>query len=538
MTPFPRPQNHVYAYGTAGFRMNANLLPCAVFRSGIIAGARSRFLGGKVIGVMVTASHNPVEDNGVKIVDPMGEMLAAEWEVFAASVANLADEGMLDGAKKILPSGSLDTSSSSGKARVFVARDTRPSGPGLVAALKAGLALAGAEVTDFGELTTPQLHWMVRAANTQGDPVGCGGRHMVPSEAAYFHRLTDAFFALTAGSVGPGFDRKVTVDGANGIGGPKLHALGRALGHSNWQVTVVNDGTGGGVLNHDCGADHVKVSQAGPAGLALAPGARYASVDGDADRLVYYFSHPEGRTFRLLDGDKIAALYALFLAKEMKALGGSMAGATMAVVQTAYANGASTAYLREKLGLEVPFACTGVKHLHHKAVEYDVGVYFEANGHGTVVFSDRFYGLLDAAAPETEAQHLALRRLRALSLLINQATGDALADLLAVEGVLACLGWGCVEWDALYTDLPNRLAKCVVKDRNLVTTADADTRVVTPAALQPRINQVVAAHGKSARSFVRPSGTEDVVRIYAEAETRKLADDLAQAVTEIVKELL
>jgi phosphoacetylglucosamine mutase len=31
---------------------------------------------------------------------------------------------------------------------------------------------------------------------------------------------------------------------------------------------------------------------------------------------------------------------------------------------------------------------TGVKHLHQKAVEYDIGVYFEANGHGTVVFSD------------------------------------------------------------------------------------------------------------------------------------------------------
>jgi phosphomannomutase len=27
---------------------------------------------------------------------------------------------------------------------------------------------------------------------------------------------------------------------------------------------------------------------------------------------------------------------------------------------------------------------TGVKHLHHKAQEFDIGVYFEANGHGTV----------------------------------------------------------------------------------------------------------------------------------------------------------
>jgi len=37
----------------------------------------------------------------------------------------------------------------------------------------------------------------------------------------------------------------------------------------------------------------------------------------------------------------------------------------------------------------VPVACvpTGVKFLHHKAQEFDIGVYFEANGHGTVVYS-------------------------------------------------------------------------------------------------------------------------------------------------------
>lgn len=39
---------------------------------------------------------------------------------------------------------------------------------------------------------------------------------------------------------------------------------------------------------------------------------------------------------------------------------------------------------------KVPVVCvpTGVKHLHHKAIEYDIGVYFEANGHGTIVFSE------------------------------------------------------------------------------------------------------------------------------------------------------
>lgn len=37
----------------------------------------------------------------------------------------------------------------------------------------------------------------------------------------------------------------------------------------------------------------------------------------------------------------------------------------------------------------IPVVCvpTGVKHLHHKAQDYDIGVYFEANGHGTVVFN-------------------------------------------------------------------------------------------------------------------------------------------------------
>ena len=39
--------------------------------------------------------------------------------------------------------------------------------------------------------------------------------------------------------------------------------------------------------------------------------------------------------------------------------------------------------------VQVACTSTGVKHLHHKALEFDVGVYFESNGHGTVLFSQR-----------------------------------------------------------------------------------------------------------------------------------------------------
>lgn len=42
-----------------------------------------------VIGVMVTASHNPEPDNGVKLVDPHGEMLEQGWEAWATKFANV-----------------------------------------------------------------------------------------------------------------------------------------------------------------------------------------------------------------------------------------------------------------------------------------------------------------------------------------------------------------------------------------------------------------------------------------------------------------
>lgn len=35
------------------------------------------------VGVMVTASHNPEKDNGVKLIDPRGEMLESTWEHYA-----------------------------------------------------------------------------------------------------------------------------------------------------------------------------------------------------------------------------------------------------------------------------------------------------------------------------------------------------------------------------------------------------------------------------------------------------------------------
>jgi hypothetical protein len=52
----------------------------------------------------------------------------------------------------------------------------------------------------------------------------------------------------------------------------------------------------------------------------------------------------------------------------------------------------------------VQFAKTGVKFCQAKAKLKDVGVYFEANGHGTVHFSDRFSQALHKVIDDAEGK--------------------------------------------------------------------------------------------------------------------------------------
>lgn len=106
--------------------------------------------------------------------------------------------------------------------------------------------------------------------------------------------------------------------------------------------------------------------------------------------------------------------------------------------------------------------------MHHKALEYDIGVYFEANGHGTVTFSEQAKqklkeGLLDEKY--NEQQKSAIEKLLQLIDVINEAVGDAISDMLLVETILHRRGWSERDWEAAYTDLPNRLVKIVVKVR-------------------------------------------------------------------------
>lgn len=532
------------SYGTAGFRADAGLLQSTVYRVGILAALRSLKMDSSVIGLMITASHNKESDNGVKIADPTGGMLSQHWEPFADALANApSPQHLLHLIIEFVEKENIPLEGVR-PAQILLGRDTRPSGESLLEAAKQGISsILGAVAIDMGIVTTPQLHWMVRARN----------KGVKASELDYFEQLSSSFRCLMdlipSGSTFNEVDNKLVVDGANGVGGEKLEVLKKML--DGLAIEVRNSGKDGGVLNEGVGADYVQKEKVVPRGFSSQDvGIRCASLDGDADRLVY-FSVPSESSSKidLVDGDKMLSLFAVFIKEQLSIL--DKEGHTdvnsdyqprLGVIQTAYANGASTDYLR-RLGLEVLFTPTGVKYLHEKAAEYDIGIYFEANGHGTIVFSESFLCWLESRNNELSSvvkgseQQKAALRLLAVSKLINQAVGDALSGLLLVEVILQHMGWSIHRWTELYRDLPSRQLKVKVVDRTAVVTANAETVAVRPPGIQEAINAETAKYPQG-RSFIRPSGTEDVIRVYAEASTQEAADSLANSVAKLVDQFL
>lgn len=62
------------------------------------------------------------EDNGVKLIDPMGEMVTPAWEGYATQLANAEQEALCTVLENIVEKEAIDMSEA---ASVVVGRDTR-----------------------------------------------------------------------------------------------------------------------------------------------------------------------------------------------------------------------------------------------------------------------------------------------------------------------------------------------------------------------------------------------------------------------------
>lgn len=113
-----------------------------------------------------------------------------------------------------------------------------------------------------------------------------------------------------------------------------------------------------------------------------------------------------------------------------------------------------------------------MKNMHPAAAKMDVGVYFESNGHGTVLCKDEImFGL--------QTNELAWNFLS----LSNMTVGDALVDALLAEASLRILNFTVLDWLALYTDTPAKTTAIKVKDRSHYVATPDERQLQAPEAL-------------------------------------------------------
>lgn len=408
--------------------------------------------------------------------------------------------------------------------RVFFGCDTRVTSKALIETAISGCDAIGSLHTDYGVLTTPQLHHCVRMINKDNKALA--------SVEGYNQLVVRSVKELIEGHE---YKNRGTlhVDCANGVGFIGWTPLARLLKE---YISIELRNTGDGVLNYHCGSEFTQKQQTFPDSYDGHNDKleRCCCMDGDADRLVYFYSNSDEK-FCLLDGDKVAALFGLWIHSKLEILK-ITDKVNMGVVETSYANGSASEFLR-KNNIPLSFAKTGVKFVHHEAQKYDIGIYFEANGHGTAIFNNKTLELLRTFDCKDDTQKRAVRDLLSAYQLINQATGDAMTDALMVECILIQRKITHMDWDKMYTSLPSRQSVLKVPSRYDVVCNDSETACVKPVELQNKINDLCKAV-KCGRAFVRPSGTEDVVRIYAEADTQENADKLAQDVIAAAKSIL
>jgi phosphoglucosamine mutase len=398
--------------------------------------------------------------------------------------------------------------------QVLVIRDTRESGEMLEAALAAGVTSAGGDVLLGGVLPTPAAPLLLgrygfdvaAVISASHNPYrdngikffGADGLKLTDATEARIEQLLDEDAATprTAPPGGMGRVRPlhgtqedylrelhtrfqdldltsvdVLLDCANGATYRVAPEIFRRLGAT---THVIADAPDGRNINEGCGSTHVEAL-----GAAVVAGGHQLgfAFDGDGDRMLAV-----DRTGTVVDGDELIALAALHLRAQDRLKGNGVA----VTVMTNYGFHSAMA----AAGIEVATTGVGDRYVLEELRRRDWALGGEQSGH-----------IIDMGfVPSGDGIASALLTLEALA-------GSDLADRHGME------------------KLPQKLVNVKVADR--------DAAMSDPALLAAVDVESAGLEGRG-RVLVRPSGTEQLVRVMVEAPTAAETDDVCARLVAVV----
>ena len=425
--------------------------------------------------------------------------LALDLSVSAAHV--LAERGTFEGHRPI----------------AVVGRDTRGSGQFLESAVVAGLASAGIDVLLVGEVPTPGVAWLTGSLGADLGVMLSASHNPMPDngikflarggvkladaiEVAIEERLREPWDRPTGAAVGrvrphataleeyaghlvstikPRLDGiKVVLDCAHGAAsrvGPK------ALRDAGAEVVAICAEPDGTNINDGCGSTHIEVLQ--KAVLELGADVGFA-LDGDADRCLAVDHAGE-----VVDGDQILAILALAMRDA-----GELHDDT--VVATVMSN----------LGFVQAMQAAGV------------GVRQTKVGDRYVLEAMKDSGFTLGGE---QSGHVIMSR--------HATTGDGVLTALHVLARMAATGAPLADLAVVVTRLP----------QVLVNVSDVDkARAGDDEVLAAAVAEAETELGDAGRVLLRPSGTEQLVRVMVEAATAEKAGEVAERLADVVRERL
>ncbi len=399
---------------------------------------------------------------------------------------------------------------------VVIGKDTRISGYMFEAALEAGLVAAGADVQLLGPMPTPAVAFLTRTLGADAGIVisashnphydngikffSADGEKLddatelaleaaldAPFTTVESERLGKAMRARDAvgryiefckASVPRGFDLrglKIVLDCAHGATYHVAPLLFREMGA---QVVSIGDAPNGLNINDGVGSMHIdnlaaKVREVG-ADFGIA-------FDGDGDRVL--MADDQGNP---VDGDDL-----LFVLAQAWQRSGRLHGPVVGTLMTNF--GLEQALER----LNIPFQRSNVgdRYVHQALVENNGVLGGEASGH--------------------------------LLCLDRATTGDAIVSALQVLEVLRRDGTSLRQVLSVLNKVPQKTVNV-----RLQGAAKATVQAETVQAALLAAQQAVKGRG---RAFLRPSGTEPVVRVTVEADSAELMQSTLDSLSAAVK---